>query len=934
MATIVSCPNCAAVVVPQESGRLCPQCRTPLPLPLPVPDDRTLSPDDSPDVTHLADPGSGPAAVDVRSDSSKGRRMKDSRSPVSSGASGWLSTSGAIDHGRFEPGALLGGRYRIIERLGRGGMGEVYRADDLKLGQPVALKFLPSDVDKDPALLTQLHTEVRMARQVSHPNVCRVYDIDEVEGQTFLSMEYVDGEDLSSLLRRVGRFPEDRALEIARQICAGLAAAHERDVIHRDLKPANIMLDGSGKVRITDFGLAGATGESIRAGTPAYMAPEQLAGNEVTARSDIYSLGLVLYEIFTGQRALDGKNLAELIRKREQSGIHPPTSIVKSLDLKIEQTIMRCLRPIVDERPASALAVAATLPGGDPLAAALAAGETPSPQMVAAAGAREALSARTAFVAAAWVILSLAAITVLYQRVIMLNRVPTPKPPAALQDRAQEALSRLGYNPHSVDDELGVGISRDYARYILTTSSSPDRWSHLAQVRPETFYFWYRTSPRVLIPFGSDNPVNGLNPPLTTAGMTLTLVDATGRLTEFYAVPDPAEPKGPWPPVQWKTIFDAAGLSIDTFTPVPSRMVPPMYADERLAWEGPLPELPDQTIRIEAAARAGKPVFFGITGPWTISGRSLARPPSAFTQTINMLASLIMPGLMILGAVLARVNLKAGRGDQHGAFQTASVVFVLTLVSWALRASHPEVVGVEIQRIFSAIGDALFAGAVMWLTYLGLEPYIRRFSPDSLLGWTRLLAGHWRDPRVAVDVLIGISAGLGMTVLFAVHNVLPPLAGYPEPMPIISGVQFLLGTRQVLASLISDLSEGLRQGMLGVIGVIGFELAFRKLRFGTALAAAAAIVCFTPVVVSGMFSEGTPRLDLVIAAGILVIFVLTIQRAGLLAAIAALFTHFVLLGAPLTTDLASWRAPIGYWYSGTILVIGLGACYLARSRTE
>src|SRR5262245_40302195 len=224
-------------------------------------------------------------------------------------------------------------------------MGEVYRADDLKLGQPVALKFLPVDVDSDPARLTQLHTEVRMARQVSHPNVCRVYDIDEVDGNTFLSMEYIDGEDLASLLRRVGRFPEDRALEIARQICAGLAAAHERGVVHRDLKPANVMVDSAGKISLTDFGLAGAAGETLRAGTPAYMAPEQLAGGEVTPRSDIYALGLVLYEIFTGQRALDGKNLAELINKREQSGILPPTAIVKSLDVKIEAALQRCLRP-------------------------------------------------------------------------------------------------------------------------------------------------------------------------------------------------------------------------------------------------------------------------------------------------------------------------------------------------------------------------------------------------------------------------------------------------------------------------------------------------------------------------------------------------------------------------------------------------------------
>src|SRR4051794_11965126 len=210
------------------------------------------------------------------------------------------SSSSGTGWGRFAPGTLLAGRFRIVAPLGRGGMGEVYRADDLRLGQPVALKFLPEDVDHDPARLTQLHAEVRMARQVSHPNVCRVYDVGEFEGHTFLSMEYVDGEDLALLLRRIGRFPQDRAIELSRQICAGLAAAHDRGVVHRDLKPANIMLDANGRIRITDFGLAGAAGEVLRAGTPAYMAPEQLSGAEVTARSDIYSLGLVLYELFTG----------------------------------------------------------------------------------------------------------------------------------------------------------------------------------------------------------------------------------------------------------------------------------------------------------------------------------------------------------------------------------------------------------------------------------------------------------------------------------------------------------------------------------------------------------------------------------------------------------------------------------------------------------
>ena len=218
---------------------------------------------------------------------------------------------------------MLDGRYRIIGLLGRGGMGEVYRADDLRLGQPVALKFLPDALRDDPVRLAQFHNEVRTARQVSHPNVCRVYDIGEVDGLLYLSMEYVDGEDLATSLRRIGRFPEDKATEIARQLCAGLAAAHERGVLHRDLKPANVMLDGAGQVRIMDFGLAavGAV-EDIRAGTPAYMAPEQLLGREVTQRSDIYALGLVLYELFTGRRAFTATTVGELVEQHERDRSH------------------------------------------------------------------------------------------------------------------------------------------------------------------------------------------------------------------------------------------------------------------------------------------------------------------------------------------------------------------------------------------------------------------------------------------------------------------------------------------------------------------------------------------------------------------------------------------------------------------------------------
>ena len=203
-------------------------------------------------------------------------------------------------------------------------------------------------------------------------------------------MELVDGENLASLLRRIGRLPPDKALEIARQLCAGLAAAHEKGVLHRDLKPANVMLDGQGNVRITDFGLAGLAESlrhgDVRSGTPCYMSPEQLQGREVTVSSDIYSLGLVLYELYTGRRAFEGKSLAEYTGKHRDERPIEPSALVAGLDPAVERAILSCLEKEPRRRPSSPHVVAAMLTGRDPLEAALAAGETPSPEIVAAAG--------------------------------------------------------------------------------------------------------------------------------------------------------------------------------------------------------------------------------------------------------------------------------------------------------------------------------------------------------------------------------------------------------------------------------------------------------------------------------------------------------------------------------------------------------------------
>jgi serine/threonine protein kinase len=360
------------------------------------------------------------------------------------GAAARLKISSTPDEGCFPPGTLLGQRYRISNRLGKGGMGEVYKAADLLLGQTVALKFLPESLLSDERMLERFRGEVRLARQVSHPNVCRVYDLGEADGQPFLSMEFIDGEDLASLLRRIGHLPGAKSLEIARKLCAGLAAAHEKGVVHRDFKPANIMIDSRGKVLITDFGLAVATGGKYvadpRSGTPAYMSPEQLAGAAVTARSDLYALGLVLYEMFVGQHPY-GSGLREA---------RPPA--MRDVDPAVEAVVLRCLNADPGARPATALAVAASLPGGDPVAAALAAGETPTPKMVAGSGSTEAMNPKIAHACFAGLLIGIIVLAWGCGKGWPFAGV-VEKSPEAMSDRAREVLAQLGYPEKPADSE-------------------------------------------------------------------------------------------------------------------------------------------------------------------------------------------------------------------------------------------------------------------------------------------------------------------------------------------------------------------------------------------------------------------------------------------------------------------------------------------------
>jgi serine/threonine-protein kinase len=450
-------------------------------------------------------------------------------------------------------------------------MGEVYRADDLKLGQTVALKLLPERLAGDSKRLEYFHNEVRLARQVSHPNVCRVYDIGEVDGLHYLSMEYIDGEDLATLIRRIGRLPPDKGIDIARQLCAGLAAAHERGVLHRDLKPANVMLDGRGRVRITDFGLARLTDqqddEGGVAGTPAYMAPEQAVGRTVTERSDLYSLGLVLYEVFTGKRPFEAKTPADLARLRGDSAPSAPSDIPADLDPAVERVILQCLEKEPSERPPSALAVSAALPGGDPLAAALAAGRTPSPEMVAAAGdsGRLRLGVGIAWLAA--LLLGLVAAALLADKATVLGNAGLSKEPGALQQEAREIIEQMGYDPVSKDSARGFEYDTEYLRSLSGGRGALGGDATAGQEERPGMRFWYRQSPNYQVPAARYTcVVSADDPPPTLPGMVGIRLSPKGELLEFHAVPqENGEPTQDPDDAGWERLFRQAGLDMGEF---------------------------------------------------------------------------------------------------------------------------------------------------------------------------------------------------------------------------------------------------------------------------------------------------------------------------------------------------------------------------------
>jgi serine/threonine protein kinase len=244
--------------------------------------------------------------------------------------------------------AALGQRYEILGEAGHGSMGNVYKARDRETGETVALKLLKPEIASDQAMMDRFKNELLFARKITHKNVCRVYEFNRIGGIAYTSMEFVEGESLRSVLNRFGGLPQRKATDLALQICSGLKEAHAQGIVHRDLKPENVMIDAQGNVKIMDFGIARSMEAGTRltgsmVGTPAYMAPEQVAGKPVDYRTDIYSLGLILYEMFTGTPAFAADNSIAVALKQMREEPPPPHEIEPGIPVGTERAILKSL---------------------------------------------------------------------------------------------------------------------------------------------------------------------------------------------------------------------------------------------------------------------------------------------------------------------------------------------------------------------------------------------------------------------------------------------------------------------------------------------------------------------------------------------------------------------------------------------------------------
>jgi serine/threonine-protein kinase len=417
------------------------------------------------------------------------------------------------------------------------------------------------------------------------------------------------------------------------------------------------------------------------------------------------------------------------------------------------------------------------------------------------------------------------------------------------------------------------------------------------------------------------------DPPLVRSDMRRVRLDPHGRLVEFHSIPPQVEDAdGGTAAPDWAPLFDAAGLTPSSFHAVPPRWTPRGDADVRSAWEGPLPDAPDVNARVEAAAYRGRPIYFSVIPPWTKPGRVADPPKRGIDRVLTTLTVIVAFALLAAAALLARRNLRTGRGDRRGAFRTAAVMFVSLSAGFLLGARYYPALDVEYEHLGLIVSVTLYVAMNMWLFYVALEPYVRRFWPQLLIGWTRALSGRLRDPLVGRDVLVGVAAGTIGALLIASRELIPRAFRLPLATPQLPIALILDGTRFAMSVAI----QLVRSAMVGAMQIVGIVVFLKIVVKRTWLVLVLASLALLPFVMSATFAGEQLTLELAISLGAIALVFAVLLRFGLLALIVAIYTSRVIESFPLTTELAKPYAGASLLLFASIAGLSIFGFYASR----
>ena len=446
----------------------------------------------------------------------------------------------------------------------------------------------------------------------------------------------------------------------------------------------------------------------------------------------MYALGLVLYELFAGRPLFQVRTFEE----RVSAGNVVARSSISDVDPVVDRIISQCLENDSADRPPSALAVAAVLPGGDPLAAALAEGRIPSPDMIAAAGQKGSLRPALAWAFLVLVMGGTVAVAWRVEEVTLLRPDSVPKPPEVLAERARNILAAIGYDEPPVDSEF---------------------WFAAPAPNSSAIRFVYRQSPNFLIPQNLLHVVTDTDPPGDAPGMASVVLDPGGRLLHLSVLPNErSRSSSPARSPDWGHLFGEAGLDLETFARVETRGASLLPYNSPIAWEERHNVSADRR-RVIGAVLDGTPAYFDVA--------KVDEPPPSptkllswgFPPVVEKLFIYMLITVFIGAGILARRNLRLGYGDRQGSRRLGVTVALGTVVQLVLGGHQVPVASEQLPFLFVSTGSALLWAGFSWLIYMSVEPYVRRWWPTTLVGWTRLISGRGRDPLVGREVLVGLA---------------------------------------------------------------------------------------------------------------------------------------------------------------------------------